>query len=155
MRYKDAALLAKAAQDQTIDFRNTRNDLEQQRLKQDKDAKDAERERRTADDLEKKRAGVERSLAKIRELHFDVPTIQYKELMAQAKNAVIDTDREKLEAKANAILVAAQNAYRNDPIARKYEKLLHPELDLDAYYSKQPESSSAKTVSLSDMPQRK
>ena len=137
LRYKDAALLAKAAQDQAFDYRNTLNDLKRQQLKQDKDAKDAERERKTEADLEKKRAGLERSFAKLKELHFEMPMLQYKELMSQAGKAVLDTDREKIEAKANQILVDAQKSFQNNPIARDYEKLLYPEIDFDAVRSKQ------------------
>ncbi len=154
LRYKDAALLAKAAQDQTIDYRNRLADFKEQQLKQDKDAKDLERERRTADDLVQKRASLQRSYDRLKELHFEIPMLQYKELMAQAKNAVIDTDREKLEAKANAVIENAQKSFRNNPMARDYEKLLFPDIDFDAYYSKQPESSSPKTISLNDMPKK-
>jgi soluble lytic murein transglycosylase-like protein len=137
LRYKDAALLAKEAQNQTFEYKNTLNDLKRQQLKQDKDAKDAERERKTEADLEKKRAGLERSFAKLKELHFEMPMLQYKELMSQAGKAVLDTDREKIEAKANQILVDAQKSFQNNPIARDYEKLLYPEIDFDAVRSKQ------------------
>jgi len=147
------AMLAKAAQDQTIDYRNRLADFKEQQLKQDKDAKDLERERRTADDLVQKRASLQRSYDRLKELHFEIPMLQYKELMAQAKGAVIDTDREKLEAKANAVIENAQKSFRNNPMARDYEKLLFPEIDFDAYYSKQS-APQAKTVSLNDMPQR-
>jgi|APGre2960657404_1045060.scaffolds.fasta_scaffold00901_7 hypothetical protein len=154
LRYKDAALLAKEAQNQTIDYRNRLADLREQQLKQDKDAKSAETERKIEADLEKKRANLERSFAKLKELHFEMPMLQYKELMSQAGKAVLDTDREKIEAKANQILVDAQKSFQNNPIARDYEKLLYPEIDFDAVRSKQSESSSPKTISLNDMSKR-
>jgi len=153
LRYKDAALLAKEAQTQTFDYKNTLNDLKRQQLKQDKDSKDAERERKIEGDLEKKRAGLERSFAKMKELHFDMPMLQYKELMSQAGKAVIPEDREKIEERANKILIEAQKSFQNNPIARGYEKLLYPEIDFDAVRPKSP-ALPAKSVSLNDMPKR-
>jgi uncharacterized protein (DUF849 family) len=137
LRYKDAALLAKEAQTQTIEYKNTLNDLKRQQLKQDKDAKDAENQRKIEADLEKKRSGLERSFAKLKELHFEMPMLQYKELMAQAGKAVIPEDREKIEERANQILMDAQKSFQNNPIARDYEKLLYPEIDFDSARSKQ------------------
>lgn len=154
LRYKDAALLAKEAQNQTIDYRNRMAELKEAQLKQDKDQKDLDRERQIASDLEKKRVDLERNFAKYRELYFEIPMLQYKELMAQAKAAVIDTDREKIEAQANKILMDAQNSLRNDPIAQRYERALYPEIDFDAVRKSLP-ASSAKTISLNDMQKKK
>ena len=153
LRYKDAALLAKEAQNQTFEYKNTLNDLKRQQLKQDKDAKDAERERKTEADLEKKRAGLERSFAKLKELHFEIPMLQYKELMSQAEKMVVPEDANKIKAEANAILMEAQKSFQNNPVARDYEKLLYPEIDFDAARSKQS-TPPAKLVSLNDMPKR-
>jgi len=137
LRYKDAALLAKAAQDQTIDYRNRLADLREQQLKQDKDAKSAETERKIEADLEKKRANLQRSYDRLKELHFEMPMLQYKELMGQAGKAVLPEERDALETKANKILIDAQKSFQNNPMARDYEKLLFPEIDFDVYYSKQ------------------
>lgn len=131
LRYKDAALLAKEAQNQTIDYRNRMAELKELQLKQDKDQKDLERERKIASDLEKERVGLERNFAKLKELHFEMPMLQYKELMSQAGKAVLPEERDALEARANGILMDAQDSFRNDPIAQRYERLLYPEIDFD------------------------
>lgn len=79
--------------------------------------------------------------------------LEYKELMDQAGKTVVPEDANRLKAEASKKITDAQISYRNDPIARKYEKLLHPEIDFDAYYSKQS-APSAKSVSYNDMPKR-
>ena len=132
LRYKDAALLAKEAQNQTIEYKNTLAELKRLQLDQNKDAKDAENQRKLEADAEKQRVGLERSFAKIHDLHFEIPKLQYKELMDQAGKAVLPEERDALEARANKILMDAQNSFRNNPIAQRYERLLYPEIDFDA-----------------------
>lgn len=153
LRYKDAALLAKEAQNQTIEYKNTLAELKRLQLDQNKDAKDAENQRKLEADAEKQRVGLERNFAKYRELYLDIPKLQYKELMDQADKAIVPEDKYALVARANKILMDAQNSFHNDPIAQRYERLLYPEIDFDAV-RKPPPAPPAKSVSFDQLPKK-
>jgi len=133
LRYKDAALLAKEAQNQTTDYRNRLAEVREMEAKNRKDATDVENQRKAESELEKKRANMQRNLDKIKELHFDIPMLEYKELMSQAEKEVLPADRERLIARANKVLRDAEANYLADPIAQRFKKALYPEIDFDKY----------------------
>ena len=154
LRYKDAALLAKEAQNQTLDLRRDRLKLEQLIAKDNKTAKDLEHQRNLAADVEKKRAGVQRSLDYHERMHFDNAKLQYGKLMEQAEKAVLPKDRDALAAQANRILTEAQAKFNNDPVTKKFRKELFPEIPEDAY-SSQEASGSGSAIPFDQLGKRK
>ena len=133
LRYKDAALLAKEAQEQRSDYRKSLVELKEAQLKQDKDNKDLDRERKIEADLEKKRRNIEVGLQTFEKMHMADAEVQYKALMTEASKAVLPEEKAALEAKANAVLQDARLKFETNPIVKKQRKTLYPEIDWDAY----------------------
>jgi soluble lytic murein transglycosylase-like protein len=154
LRYKDAALLAKEAQTQTLELRRDRLRLEQSIAKDNKTAKDLEHQRNLTADVEKKRAGVQRSLDYHERMHFDNVKLQYGKLMDQIKDAVLQKDKDVLTAKANRMLTEAQAKFDNDPVTKKFRKELFPEIPEDAYSNQEP-SGSGNAIPFDQLGKRK
>jgi len=138
LRYKDAALLAKEAQTQTLELRRDRLKLDQLIAKENKTAKELELQRKLAKDVEDKRAGVQRSMDYHEKMHFENAKLQYGKLMEQAEKAVLPADAEKLRNQANQVLVQAQNKFNNSPVTKRFRKELFPEIPEDEYSSQEP-----------------
>jgi hypothetical protein len=138
LRYKDAALLAKEAQTQTLELRRDRLKLDQLIAKENKTAKELELQRKLAKDVEDKRAGVQRSMDYHEKMHFENAKLQYGKLMEQAEKAVLPADAEKLRNQANQVLMQAQNKFNNSPVTKKFRKELFPEIPEDEYSSQEP-----------------
>lgn len=138
LRYKDAALLAKEAQSQTMDYKNRLAEIRELEAKSNKDNKEQEHLRKLEADADKKKANVQKSLEYHEKLHLDTAKVQYQKLMDQAKDAVLPEVQAKIVKQANQVLRDAEVKFNNDPVTKRFRKTLYPEIDWDNYSMPSP-----------------
>jgi hypothetical protein len=116
LRYKDAALLTKQAQQDRDDYRKEKLALEKLIAKDNKTDKDQRAIDRGQAQADKRKKDIETGLRLYGDSQMRQAKVQAESRYAAAKNAVLPADQARLTAEGDKILMDAEDALQRDPI---------------------------------------
>jgi soluble lytic murein transglycosylase-like protein len=153
LRYKDAALLAKQAQQDRDEYRKDKLALEKQIAKDNKSGKDEQLIAKKQADLNQRRKDIENGLRLYGDSQMRQAKVFADSRYAAAKNAVLEDDQRRLMAEGDKILNDAEMRLQNDPIYVKGMNEIFADTGITFTPPKPP--PPAKTISLNDMSKKK
>ena len=131
LRYKDAALLAKQAQQDRDEYRKDKLALEKQIAKDNKSGKDEQLIAKRQADLDRRRRDIENGLRLYGDSQMRQAKVFADSRYAAAKIAVLEDDQRRLMAEGDKILNDAEMRLQNDPIYVKGMREIFADTGID------------------------
>jgi hypothetical protein len=153
LRYKDAALLAKQAQQDRDEYRRDKLELDRLIAKDSKSEKDQRAIDRSQELVNKRKKDVENGLRLYGDSQMRQAKVLAESRYAAAKTAVLEEDQRRLMAEGDKILSDAEANLQRDPIYVKGMNEIFADTGITFTPPKPP--APTKTISLNDMSKKK